>query len=85
MSYMALYGVWPGEKAESIKEYSNSWGGLTVVWKALAGKYLGITKSYSHPDKGVDATGRRYSFAAMVYVERPCHSRRNQAGIHVGV
>jgi hypothetical protein len=52
MSYMALYGVWPGEKTEELKEFSNSWGGLTVVWEAMAAKYLGITKSYSHPDKG---------------------------------
>jgi hypothetical protein len=52
MSYMALYGVWTGEKTEEFKEFRNSWGGLTVVWEAMAAKYLGITKSYSHPDKG---------------------------------
>ena len=52
MSYMALYGVWPGSKTEELTKFRNSHGGLTVVWEALAGKYLGVTKSYSYPDKG---------------------------------
>jgi len=54
MSYMALYGVWPGTNTPPIdvETYRNSHGGLTVVWEALAGKYLGVTKAYSYPDKG---------------------------------
>jgi hypothetical protein len=52
MSYMALYGVWPREKTEEILKLGNSWGGLTFIWETMAGKYLGIHKSYSHPDKG---------------------------------
>jgi hypothetical protein len=49
---MALYGVWPGEKAEEVKVFRNSWGGLTYIWESMAARYLGCTKSYSYPDKG---------------------------------
>lgn len=52
MSYMALYGVWPKKKTEKILELRNSWGGLMYVWENMAGRYLGLTKSYDYPQGG---------------------------------
>jgi hypothetical protein len=52
MSRTTIMAIYPGEKAEGIKELSNSWGSAPPVWEAMAAKYLNVFGSYNYPNKG---------------------------------
>ncbi len=52
MSRTTIKAIHPGDKTEDLEELSNSWGSGPPVWAAMAGKYLGITRAYDHPNKG---------------------------------
>ena len=42
MSYTTIKAVWPGEKAEDLRELRNSHGSAPVVWNEIAKRYLGL-------------------------------------------
>lgn len=42
MSYTTIKAVWPGEKAEDLRELRNAHGSAPVVWNEIAKRYLGL-------------------------------------------
>ena len=52
MSYTTVKAVWPGKRTSDLEELPNSHGSAPVVWEAMAGRYLGVTKAYDYPGKG---------------------------------
>lgn len=41
-----MIGVWPGDKAETMKEFRNSWGSAPIIWDVFCQRHLG-THPYS--------------------------------------
>lgn len=52
MSYTTVKGIYPGDKTTDLEELRNSHGSAPPVWEAMAGRYLGVTKSYDYPKSG---------------------------------
>ena len=52
MSYTTIKAIYPGVKHEDLEELGNSYGSAPPIWQSMAAKYLGVTKSYDHPNPG---------------------------------
>jgi hypothetical protein len=52
MSQTDVIAVYPGDRVDVLDEYGNSWGSAPIIWELMAARYLSVTRSYDHPNKG---------------------------------